>query len=378
MYEQLEALPFLGELVLLVAVDLEEFVRHFLGDVVGYLLHVLIALQVTAADVQRDVRRVDDAVEQSQILRYDVLDLIGHEDLVAVELDLVIVDVEVVLDLREVENTRQVERIIHIQMNMEQRFLELIGIELMIELLVVLFLEVLRVARPGGVGEVDDVGLVGFHLLAVFPLFLLAEDNLDRQELAVFLEESLNLRVLQVLLEVCADMEHDVRSALGLDGIFHLELGVALAAPMHGFGVLFVTLREDLHLVGDHECGVEAQAEVSDDGGGVVLVFVEELLRAGEGNLVDVFVHFLGSHTYTTVGDGERLLLFIYGDIHFGVAQVALEITDGRKRLEFLRCVNCIGNQLTKKDLVVAVKKLFDYGEDVVTCYPDITFCHNL
>ena len=106
-------------------------------------------------------------------------------------------------------------------------------------------------------------------------------------------------------------MQHDVRSALGFDGVLHRVLGVALATPMHGFRVLLVGLGEDFHLLRYHESAVEAQTEVPDDGFRLVFVFVHELLGAGESDLVDVFVHLLGGHADTVVLHGQRLLVLI-------------------------------------------------------------------
>jgi hypothetical protein len=63
--------------------------------------------------------------------------LVRNEYLIAVELYLVLLQVEIGLDFREVQDTSKVERIIHVEMYPEQRF---IGhrIEVTIELLVIL------------------------------------------------------------------------------------------------------------------------------------------------------------------------------------------------------------------------------------------------
>ena len=61
--EQLQVVPFL---LVFLAVFLEERVQpvgHFLGDVGGYLLHIAVALEIAAAHIQWDVRRIDDAME---------------------------------------------------------------------------------------------------------------------------------------------------------------------------------------------------------------------------------------------------------------------------------------------------------------------------
>ena len=212
--EHLDVVPFLCELVFVGFVEFCQLVSHFLGDVAGDLFHVIVALQVRPADVQRDVRTVDHTVQQRQIFRHNVLHLIGHIHLVAIQLDLVAVYIQVALDLREVQNTREVKRIIHIQVNMEQRLLELHRIEFMVELVIVLVLQLTRLACPRRVDIVDDVLFVQLHFLAVFPFFLLAESDLDGQELTVFLQEALNRRVLQILTELIVDMQHDIGASL--------------------------------------------------------------------------------------------------------------------------------------------------------------------
>ncbi len=190
----------------------------------------------------------------------------------------------------------------------------------MVELVVVLIGQVGRLAHPGGVGIVYHIVLFGFHLFAVFPLFLLAECNLHRQELAVFLQQSFDGRILQVLLEFIVDVQHDVRTPLRFDGVLHHILRRTVAAPMHGLCVLFVRLRVDFHLVRYHKRAVETQSEVSDDSFCFVLIFIDKLLRTREGNLVDVFIHLFGGHTDTVVLYGQGVFVFVYQHAHPCVA----------------------------------------------------------
>jgi hypothetical protein len=49
-------------------------------------------------------------VKQCEEVRHDALDLVGDEHLVAIELDLIALQVDVAMDTREVKNTRQMER----------------------------------------------------------------------------------------------------------------------------------------------------------------------------------------------------------------------------------------------------------------------------
>ena len=138
--EELDVVPLLLECRPLAVENLLEPVRHLLGDVGGNLLDVAVALEIAPGHVQRDVRRVDDSVKQGEELRYDVLHVVCHEHLVAVELDLVLLDGHPFLDLREIEYARQVERIVHIQVDVEQRFV-VHRVEGLVELHVVLLLQ---------------------------------------------------------------------------------------------------------------------------------------------------------------------------------------------------------------------------------------------
>ena len=174
--EDLQIVPFLFVVRTHRREELLQAIGHLAGDVVRNLLDIRIALQVAARYVQRNIRRVDHAVQQGEVFRYDPLDLVGHIHLIGVELDLVFLNFEVVPNLREVEDTRQVERIIDIQMNREERLFTY-GIEFVVELLVLLGGDLGGFYGPQRGDVVDDVVLVGIDVFAVFPLLHLAESD---------------------------------------------------------------------------------------------------------------------------------------------------------------------------------------------------------
>ena len=171
-------------------------------------------------------------------------------------------------------------------------------------------------------------------------------------------------------------MQHNVCSALGFDGLFHRIFGVALARPVHSFGVVVITLAEDLNLVADHERTIESQTEVTDDSLGFVLILIDELFGAGECDLVDVLIHFLGSHAYAMIADGEGLLILINTYTHAHVAEFAFERAGGGESLEFLRGIHSVADHLTQEDLVIRIQKFLDDGENVVRRYPNVSFAH--
>ena len=115
---------------------------------------------------------------------------------------------------------------------------------------------------------------------------------------------------------------------------------------------------------------------MADDSLCAVFVFVDKLLRAGESDLVDVFIHLLGGHSDTMIGNGQGLLGLINTYAHAKVAQITLHFTNGRQSLQFLRSIDGIGDQLTQEDLMIRIQKFLDDGEDIITRHPNITFTH--
>ena len=376
--EEFEVVPLLLEVFAVLAEDGLQAVSHLLGDVLRNLLDVAVALQVGAADVEGNVRTVDDAVEQGKEVRDNVLHAVGDEHLVAEELDLVAVNVDVALDFREVEHTGEVEGVVDIQMNPEEGIV-LHGIEVAVEGLVILVLQCRGLFGPEGLGDVDDVRFVGLLLAAVLPFGLLAEGDGYGEELAVLLQQFFDAVFLEELLAVVVNMEHDVRTALCLVGLFEGEFGVAVAAPLVCRFVL-PTLGDNVDTLRYHEGAVESESEVSDDGGGIVLVFLQEVGGSAEGNLVDVAVNLFGGHTDTAVADGEGAGFGV--NLHFDgeVLCVAHVFAFGGEGLQFLRGVDGVGHNLTQEDFVVAIEEFLDDGEDVLGGDTDVSFllCHNI
>ena len=98
-------------------------------------------------------------------------------------------------------------------------------------------------------------------------------------------------------------MQHDIRTAVCLFYVLNLELRAAVAAPLHSLCAIFVAACDDVYLLAHHERRVEAEAEVSDDSIGVVLVLVEEVGNARECDLVDIFLYFISCHTKTIINE---------------------------------------------------------------------------
>ena len=127
----------------------------------GDLLYLTIVLQKAARYVQRDVRAIDHAVQQEQVFGDDFLDVIRNEHLVAIQLDFAALQLHLALDLGEIQNALQAERIIHIQVDPEKR------IVIIVECLAVKFLYSSSVQSFGFFRYSGCVSLSGLSSLPV-------------------------------------------------------------------------------------------------------------------------------------------------------------------------------------------------------------------
>ena len=156
-------------------------------------------------------------MEQCEEVRNDIVDGISHEHLVAVKLDLVSRYLHIVLDLREIEDTGKVERIVHIQVNMEKRLVRH-RIQCTVELIVILLLKVRRLACPK-------------RLYLVY--LLLSEEHRHWHELAILVQKALDACLFSKFLLVVSDVQCDHSTALRLVARLHVILRRAVACPFH-------------------------------------------------------------------------------------------------------------------------------------------------
>lgn len=109
-----------------------------------YFLYLPVVLQKTARYVQRDVGAVDDAVQKRQKFGNDFLDIVSNVNLIAIQLYLTAFKFDLALYLREIQNTFQAERILHIQMYPEKRIVVIVEC-FTVKLFIFLFRAIFRI-----------------------------------------------------------------------------------------------------------------------------------------------------------------------------------------------------------------------------------------
>jgi hypothetical protein len=120
--------------------------------------------------------------------------------------------------------------------------------------------------------------------------------------------------------------------------------------------------RAHLDPLGDDEGRVEADAELADEGGGLLLISrerAEELGRSGAGDGAEVGDRLGARHADAVVGDrdGAGGGVGIDADGEFGVLGHQLAVRDGRKA-QPVAGIRGVGDELPQEDLPVAVERV--------------------
>ena len=110
-----------------------------------------------------------------------------------------------------------------------------------------------------------------------------------------------------------------------------------------------------------------------------VLVLLQEVGGAREGDLVDVFVDFLGCHANAGVADGHGACRLVEDDFHLGGIRDFTHLAELGEHLALLGGVHRVGDELAQENFLIAVQELLDDGEDVVRRDVDrALMCHGL
>ena len=144
--------------------------------------------------------------------------------------------------------------------------------------------------------------------------------------------------------------------------------------------LLIVGVDDDL--VGYHEAAVEAQTEMADDVGIVILsvggVLGDKVSCAGEGDLSDILFDLLGGHSDAVIGNLQRTGLLVDNDVHAIGGFVGSRLAGDDQAFVLADGVAGIADQLAHKDILVGVQPLLDNGHDIFSIDRYSTFSkHN-
>ena len=193
--------------------------------------------------------------------------------------------------------------------------------------------------------------------------------DLGRHEAAVLVNHLAGAIVIRELHAVLRQMEGNGRSDLLPVGLLHGELAAAVALPVNGLRSLLIGKRINGDKRRYHERRIEAQSEVADDLIVVrlILVFIHEGFRTGEGNVVDILLHLIRGHAKSVIGNLNGLALGIQNHVNSCLPALRkLRFSHHFQLLQLCNCIAAIGNQLTIENIMVTVQPFLDNREHVL------------
>jgi hypothetical protein len=337
-------------------------------------LHVAAFLQQLAAHVERQVGRVDHALDEAQVSRHQRLRVVHDEDALDVQLHaralVAVVEVERRLG-RDVEQLRVLAAALDLVVGVGQRRVAVVA-HLLVELLVLRVGDLALGTRPQRRGLVDRLPLVGQRRLGLLaaPLFLAHQDR-QRDVVRVLADDRLQLPGAGELLFAVAQVQHHVGAARGLVDRLDLELARAIARPAHALlRAQARAARLDRDAVGHDEARIEADAELADQVG-VALFLVaqlgEKVARAALGDGAQVFDRLGLAHADAVVADRDRLRLGVEEDADLEVGRVLVQpgrVERGEAQL--VAGVAGVRDQLAQEDFLVGVQRVGDEVQDLL------------
>ena len=362
--------PELGIGVRFLLGPLADLGQHPLGQPLADLGHHRVVLQHLAADVQGQILAVDDAAQKAQIGRQQPLGLVRHEDPADIQLHPVLaVRMEQVEGGggRDEQQGGVFDLALGPVMQPQPGLVE--GVcYVVIELLVVVVADL--VARPGPQGGGPVQGLVPGRLAVLAFRWGAGQDHRNRDVVGMGLDGLPQPLGFEELVLPLGQVQDHPRAAGHAAGFRDGELAPPVRQPAPALRLAGLA-GQHRDLVGDHEGGIEADAELADQGDVVLRLAahgVEEGGGTGARDGAQVFQQVVAVHADAVIGDGQGAGLFVDGQRDpIGAAAIAIAVGDqirlGQRRVaQLVAGVGGVGDQLAEEDLLLAVE---GFGHDI-------------
>ena len=153
----------------------------------------------------------------------------------------------------------------------------------------------------------------------------------------------------------------------------------AFALPLHAL-LLPVLAGEHGDLVGHHEGGVEAHAELADDANVLRFILLHlalELVGAGLGDDAEVVLRLRHRHADAVITHGDGARLFIDDEINAEVLPVESDLLIRQTQVaELVDGVGRVGDDLTQKDLLVGIDGIDHQVKEPLALGLELFFAH--
>ena len=354
---------------------------------------VTVVLQHFSRNIQRQIGGVHDALDKAEVLRHQLLAVVGDQHTAGIELQALFVFLGVVIIGRRGRDEQQ--RLVgHNALHRGHDGLD--GLVhrhefFLIELVVLLLCDVLLRALPDRHHGVQGLALgvvLILGLVAVLGFFLdaaLGHIHHDRiadiigialhqAGNAVLLQEFVVALVLGVVLEGEGDLGAET---VLLTFLNFVAVGAGGIPSVGGVGAVF--FGDDSDFLRHHKRRIEAYAELTDDVDIVLLLLhlLLEFVGAGGGDGAEVVFQIVLVHADAVVGDGQRARVLVGFDLDLKIRARHAELVVGqRDKAELVDRVAGVGDDLTQENLLVRVDGIDHQIQQPLGFGLEFFFCH--
>ena len=310
-------------------------------------------LKYLAGDVQAQVGGIHDAADELEVVVDELVAVLHYENAVAVELDALFRRAgDAVVDILAGDEKHRLVGYSTLGVDPERDGgVGLVAGGLLIPFDALLVRDLGLRTLPDGHHGVDRLGsgdVHGLHdglavlVLLAGGLLLLTGDVHDdgpAHIVGILLDKHLELPYLEVrTVDLLLGVLFYVHNDVGAGGVL-VALGdrVAVSAGALPADALFlaVLFGDDGDLVGHHEGGIKAHAELSDDGDVVLpgllgIHFALELVGAALGDDAEVLLGLVLSHADAVVGNGDGALVLVDGDADAVIRALKTDLVVGQ------------------------------------------------
>ena len=264
--------------------------------------------------VQRQIVRVDQAADETQVVRHKLLGVIHDEDALHVQLQAVFM-IAIPHIPRRLRRDIQQAGVLLLTFNAVvapgQRIAVIVG-NVLIKLVVFVVFDFRLIARPQRLGFVNFLPANDGFAVNVFALF-----NFHRQRdvIGVFADDRTHAPVVEEIVLAFAQVQRDLGTAIGFvnvgNGIFAFASGFPEDAV---FGAVARRAGTDGNFIGNNKRRIEAHAELANQLAVFRLVRahgLKERFGAGLGDGAEMVDDLIAIHTNAVIGDGQGAVVFI-------------------------------------------------------------------
>ena len=352
-------------------------------------------LQDLAGDVQREIRRIHETADEREVIRQQILTLVHDQDTGCIQLQPLLEVLGVVVIRRLLRNEQQcVVRCAQSlglgvdDMSRRHVVEELLGVELIVLLVLDVLLGLLP-ERNHGVERLILVDRLVFRLIVLrCVLRLRLHDRMRKRHadriadvVGVLLDQTAQLVALQELVVVLLlggllDGQDNLRAVVVLHRFGDLKSVRTVGIPAVCL-LLAACAGDDRDMGGDHERGVETDAELTDDVDildGVVLLL--ELERSALRDDAEVVFQLVAGHADAVVLDGQCAGLLIRRKTDLIAALRCERGVGQRTEMALVHRVARVRDQLAQENLLVRVDRVNHHVQQTFGLRLELLLCH--